>query len=195
MASVIIKDLKINVTVLYKKLSWIFFLTIITTFQRRYLIGSWNASPAPSKGLLKNTDSLGLCLLKINILGKRLIVISYTKLWFEASSLNSCIATKGYKSPPLLNFKKCYIESAYSRHKTVLNLLPSKSECSQLFWVHSTCKFMFVWENKAHFGKQISYTNSAFKGRNIKVFLTFLYSPQEIFLSLMDYLQDLFCIL
>lgn len=74
----------------------------------------------PFQGLLENTDSLGLCLLKINILGKRLIVISYTKLWFEASSLNSCIATKGYKFPPLLNFKKCYIESAYSCHKQFL---------------------------------------------------------------------------
>lgn len=103
------------------------------TFQRRYLTGSWNASPPPLRDSWKTQIHLGPCLLKINILGKRLIVISYTKLWFEASSLNSCIATKGYKSPPLLNFKKRYIESAYSCHKTVLNLLPGKSEYSQLF--------------------------------------------------------------
>ena len=80
-----------------------------------------------------------------------MIVIWYTKLWFESSSLNSCIATKGYKYSPLPKVKKCnFWTSLFMPEKYVLiylwmNLDIANSLSSQYLCVHVCClKIQYV---------------------------------------------------
>lgn len=143
----------INVLVLYKKLTWIYFLSIVMFFQSRYFTGSWNAD-FPLRDSQKNSDSLKSCLIKIiNILGKQLIVVWYTKLWFDSSSLYSCIATKGYKYSPPPKVKKCHFGiTLFMPQKYVLIYLPNKSGYSQSF--ESTVPVSpHLWSEDSAFGK------------------------------------------
>lgn len=67
------------------------------------------------------------------------------KLWFEASSLNSCIATKGYKYSPLPKLKKCnFWVSLFRPQKYVWIHLPvsldaANASSSQYLSVHVCC--------------------------------------------------------